>query len=60
MPRIKLDPNRERGEATGGLSEQSYDYNIYNHYLQVSKDAIVAEGPGLLIDLHGQGHHQNR
>jgi len=25
----------------------------------VSKDAIVVEGPGLLIDLHGQGHHQN-
>jgi len=24
LSRIKLDPNRERGEATGGLPEQSY------------------------------------
>jgi len=59
LHRIKLDPNRLRAEATGGLSEQNYPYDIYNHYIQVSKDAIVAEGPGLLIDLHGQAHHQN-
>merc|ERR1711970_13464 len=59
LHRIKLDPNRLKGEATGGSSVAEYAYNIYHHYLKASKDAIVAEGPGLLIQLHGQGHHQN-
>jgi len=60
LHRVKIDLNCwTKGEAAGGLGEQSYAYGIYQHYIQASKDAIIAEGPGLLIDLHGQGHHQN-
>jgi len=59
LDRIKLDPNRLIGEAACGNSNAEYAYHTYAGYLAAAKETIVAKGPGLLVDIHGQGHHQN-
>ncbi len=61
LHRIKMDPNREIGEATqGGIFASS----VYREYHQSLRRACnqalkIGNGDALLIDLHGHAHPQD-
>ena len=52
--RIKLDANRNIGEATFGVKETEDAWRQYQDYINQSKSTIG--GGGLFIDVHGQAH----
>jgi len=57
LHRSKMDPNRPIHLAAQGNEISELVYKEYHGYLTESRLAIG--GHGLLIDLHGQNHHQN-
>jgi len=57
LHRCKMDPNRPVQNAALGDSLAEAVYNQYHRFIEDAKKSI--DGPGLLIDLHGQNHHQN-
>jgi len=57
LHRSKLDPNRPIELAAQGNNISELVYKEYHGFLTSSRLAVG--GPGLLIDLHGQNHHQN-
>ena len=57
LHRCKLDPNRPIHVAALGDKMAEHVYKQYHNFIIDAKKSI--EGPGLLIDLHGQNHHQN-
>ncbi len=52
--RTKLDPNREKGEAAFAVPDADKAWDDYYGFIHKSKSAF--QGPGLLIDIHGQSH----
>lgn len=57
LHRVKMDPNRPIEEAAFKDPEAERAYEEYHKYIGEAKASLG--GPGLLIDLHGQNHHQN-
>jgi len=57
LHRSKMDPNRPVGQAAQGNELSQMVYREYHGFLAAARADIG--GPGLLIDLHGQNHHQN-
>jgi len=57
LHRSKLDPNRPILQAAQGNGVCELVYKEYHNFVRSAKDEI--KGPGLVIDLHGQNHHQN-
>jgi len=57
LHRSKLDPNRPILQAAQGNGVCELVYKEYHSFIRSAKEEL--EGPGLVIDLHGQNHHQN-
>ena len=57
LHRSKMDPNRPVLQAAQGNSVSELAYKEYHEFIRSAKQEV--EGPGLVIDLHGQNHHQN-
>ena len=57
LHRCKMDPNRPIQNAALGNTLAEAVFNQYHRFIDDAKKSI--DGPGLLIDLHGQNHHQN-
>ena len=58
LHRVKLDPNRPIAQAAHGNLEAEKAYNEYHKFIIQAKAEF--QGAGLIIDLHGQNHGQNR
>lgn len=57
LHRIKLDPNREIGEAALGNANAEAAWHYYHDSLEVARQEVIkAHGRGFLIDIHGHGH----
>jgi len=57
LHRVKLDPNRPIEEAAFKDPQAERAYEEYHNFIREAKTSLGR--PGLLIDLHGQNHHQN-
>lgn len=57
LHRSKLDPNRPVLQAAQGNGVCELVYKEYHNFICSAKAEVT--GPGLVIDLHGQNHHQN-
>jgi len=57
LHRSKLDPNRPIQQAAQGNLLVELVYKEYHKFIASAKEEL--DGPGLVIDLHGQNHHQN-
>ena len=57
LHRCKMDPNRPIQFAALGDKLAEGVFKNYHNFISEAKRNI--DGPGLLIDLHGQNHHQN-
>jgi hypothetical protein len=61
LARKKLDCNREIVEAAAGFVPGEQAWNEYHSFIEKASAAIVAQsGKGFLIDVHGQGHKDQR
>ncbi len=61
LARIKLDANREIGEAALGNLEAETAWYEYHDFIQAAKDSCaVGFGTAIFIDLHGHGHPKQR
>ena len=57
LHRIKLDANRDIGEAAQGNASAETAWREFHEFIEAAKDAVVDDfGRGLYIDLHGHGH----
>lgn len=54
LHRSRLDANRERDEATFGVSQAVQAYQAYGDFIQQAKDTF--DDIGILFDIHGQTH----
>lgn len=57
LHRSKMDPNRLEEEAAQGNHEAVGAYRDF--HARIAKVVESLEGPGLLLDFHGQAHKQN-
>lgn len=61
LARIKLDCNREIAEAAAGMPAGERAWKEYHAFIEKASAAAVAQaGKGFLIDVHGQGHKDQR
>ncbi|MCF6313901.1 MAG: DUF2071 domain-containing protein [Verrucomicrobiales bacterium] len=61
LKRIKLDCNREIGEAAQGNEEAEQAWREFHGFIERARaDVIEQSGRGLYIDLHGHGHPELR
>ncbi len=66
LNRIKLDPNRDKEEATcnnlaSGIDNPLYYWNAWHGFIDEASASVEANwGKGLYIDLHGQSHSTPR
>lgn len=66
LNRVKLDPNRDKEEATcnnlnSGTNNPLYYWNAWHAFIDEASAAVEANyGKGLYIDLHGQSHSEPR
>ncbi len=61
LHRIKLDANREIGEAAQGNATAETAWREFHEFIEAAKDAVFDDfGRGLYIDLHGHGHDNQR
>lgn len=61
LARLKLDANREIGEAALGNSEAETAWYEYHDFIQAAKDSCTLDfGSAIFIDLHGHGHPKQR
>ncbi len=61
LHRIKLDANREIGEAAQGNATAETAWREFHEFIEAAKDAVLdGFGRGLYIDLHGHGHDNQR
>ncbi len=61
LHRIKLDANREIGEAAQGNAAAATAWREFHEFIEAAKDAVVdGFGRGLYIDVHGHGHDIQR
>lgn len=58
LDRIKLDPNRERNEATFNVPPTVFAFRKYHRSIEKAKRSF--QGPGLVLDIHGHGHEIQR
>ena len=58
LRRGKLDANREIEQAAQGWPDAEEAYRLYHDKCREVVDSVPA--PGLIIDLHGNGHYTNR
>lgn len=57
LVRAKFDANRDKAEATFGVTEVEGAFEKYQEYIENAKANIVRRhGVGLFIDVHGQSH----
>ena len=57
LHRIKLDANREIGEAAEGNRAAEIAWREYHGFIDAAREHVAAEhGRGLYIDMHGHGH----
>lgn len=57
LHRVKLDPNRELGEAAQGNPAAERAWWEYHTFLEMARNDVQADHPaGLYVDLHGHGH----
>lgn len=57
LKRIKLDANRDIGEAACGNEYAEQAWNEFQNYIDSAKKSVTTiSGKGLFIDLHGHGH----
>lgn len=57
LKRIKLDPNREIGEAAAGNPFAENAWNEFHDFIEVAVGTVTRTyGSGFYIDLHGHGH----
>ena len=57
LHRVKLDPNRELGEAAEGNPAAERAWWDYHSFLDAARRQVEEEqGGGLYVDLHGHGH----
>lgn len=57
LHRIKLDPNREIGEAALGNAEAETAWTEYHNFIRAARQAAETQfGFAFLTDLHGHGH----
>ncbi len=54
LHRTKLDPNREKNQAAQGVPDANKAWDDYYGFINKSKSTF--QGPGLLVDIHGQSH----
>lgn len=54
LNRIKLDPNRDKPEATLNDKESIKAWTDFHNFIKEAKKSI--DGIGLLLDIHGQSH----
>ena len=61
LHRLKLDANREIGEAAQGNASAETAWREFHEFIDAAKVAVVdGFGRGLYIDLHGHGHDNQR
>lgn len=61
LSRIKLDANREIGQAALGNAAAETAWYEYHDYIQAAKDSCIAHyGSAIYIDLHAHGHTKQR
>lgn len=61
LARVKLDANREVGEAADGDPNATMAWEAYHAGLEAARQDVSARfGGGLLLDLHGHGHSVER
>lgn len=61
LARVKLDANREVGEAADGDPHAAEAWQTYHSALEEAAEGIMQRfGSGLLLDLHGHGHSVER
>jgi len=61
LARVKLDANREVGEAADGDPNATMAWEAYHAGLEAAREEVSARfGGGLLLDLHGHGHSVER
>jgi hypothetical protein len=61
LRRLKMDPNRDRAEATCGDAEADTAWAEYHAYIDSAKAAVTrTEGRGWYLDYHGHGHDVQR
>ncbi|XP_053565255.1 uncharacterized protein LOC128655704 [Bombina bombina] len=53
LSRTKLDPNRDKEEASFGVPQAEQAWNEFMDFIHMAKSNI---SKGLLIDIHGQSH----
>ena len=58
LHRSKLDPNREKEEATFGEPYAIFGFRKYHKSIEQAKATF--DGPGLFLDIHGHGHDIQR
>lgn len=56
LHRIKLDPNRELGEAAGSNAYAQHAWREWMTFLEAAHSEVEADAGGLYLDLHGHGH----
>ena len=56
--RSKMDPNRELADAAQGNREAIAAFNAYHDTIRKAMSTFGGK-PGLVIDIHGQGHKKN-
>lgn len=61
LHRIKLDANRELGEAAEGNAAAERAWREYHGFIDAAREHVVAaHGTGFYLDLHGHGHDVQR
>jgi N-formylglutamate amidohydrolase len=61
LHRIRLDANRDVGDAADGNPTAFNSWASYHQYIEDAKKAVIEKyGRGILIDLHGHGHSIQR
>lgn len=61
LARVKLDANREVGEAADGDPNATVAWEAFHAGLETARQDVSARfGGGLLLDLHGHGHSVER
>jgi hypothetical protein len=61
LHRVKLDPNREIGEAAQDNVFAEYAWGEFHGFVEAANAAVAGDhGRGFYIDLHGHGHEMQR
>lgn len=56
LDRVKLDPNREIGEAAQGNPFAELAWKEYHTFIERARASVAPAGGGMYLDIHGHGH----